>query len=114
MGTYNYSETPVEGTSRVRARHISIQNNLFGNPRIEYIEQRVTAIGQRLDCLDVGVLSRDINMEGVIELRDLTTGELTGETIPVSAVYHALYSDYLNQAFERDNAPDIEPEAPSL
>lgn len=108
----DYKETTVNGTSWQRAQMIHISNHLGQLPTVTYQEEEILALDtgniQRL----VGQISCTIDPESSIALRDLDTGEPTGETVPVGLIYQALYSDYLTRAFERDNPPAVEPETP--
>jgi hypothetical protein len=102
---YNYNETPIEGVSRKRARQIIIDNFLDNPPFITYQEETVIVVNGAQRQETSGTVGGAVNPEGVIALRDLDTGELTGDTVPVAVIYAALYSDYLNRAFERDAQP---------
>jgi hypothetical protein len=104
MLQYNYDETPIEGVSRKRAKQIIIDNFLDQPPYITYQEETVAVINSEQHQETAGTVGGPVDPEGVISLRDLDTGELTGETVPVGLIYAALYSDYLNRAFERDNS----------
>lgn len=108
---YNYNETPIEGVSRKRAKQIIIDNFLEQPPYITYQEETVATINGEQRQETAGTVGGPVDPEGVIALRDLDTGELTGDTVPIAVVYAALYSDYLNRAKARDeaaNAP-VEP-----
>lgn len=104
MLQYNYNETPISGTTRKRAKQIIIDNFLDQPPYITYQEETVASINGEQRQETAGTVGGAIDPESSIALRDLDTGELTGETVPVGLIYQALYSDYLNRAFERDNA----------
>lgn len=104
MIQYNYSETPITGVSRKRAKQTIIDNFLDQPPYITYQEETVATINGEQRQETAGTVGGLVDPEGVIALRDLDTGELTGDTVPVSLIYAALYSDYLNRAFERDAA----------
>lgn len=102
MLQYNYDETPIEGVSRKRAKQIIIDNFLDQPQYITYQEETVATINGEQIQQTAGTLGGAVDPLGEIALRDLDTGELTGDTIPVALVYQALYSDYLTRAFERD------------
>ena len=112
MLQYNYDETPIEGVSRKRAKQIIIDNFLDQPQYITYQEETVATINGQQMQQTAGTVGGTIDPESSIALRDLDTGELTGETVPVGLIYQALYSDYLTRAFERDNPPALEPETP--
>ena len=109
MLQYNYDEIPIEGVSRKRAKQIIIDNFLDQPQYITYQEETVATLNGKQFQETAGTVGGAVNPEGVIALRDLDTGELTGDTVPVAMIYAALYSDYLNRAFERDNPPSVEP-----
>lgn len=108
----DYKETTVNGTAWQRAQMIIISNHLGQIPTVTYQEEAILVFEDGEIQKPLGQLSYQLDPTGVIELRDVATMELTGETIPVALVHQALFSDYLNRAYERDNPPAIEPEAP--
>lgn len=100
---YNYNETHISGMTRKRAKQIIIDNFLEQPAYITYQEEIVAAINGEQRQEAAGTLGGGVDPVGAIALRDLDTGKLTGETVAISVIYAALYSDYLNRAFERDN-----------
>ena len=101
----DYNESTVLGSSWQRTFRILIENPHGLPPTISYSEEKVIAVeGSAPIKQYVGDLAGSVDLSGTIALRDPDTLELTGETIPVGAIYIALLSDYLNRAVERDQA----------
>ena len=98
----NYNESQVVGSTWTRASQIIIGNPLNGRPSIAYVEEIVVSLGDKTITESKGVFNTSLDVYGSIALRDQTTGELTGQTLPVGVIYNAIYSDYMNKALERD------------
>ncbi len=109
----DYKETTVNGTAWQRAQLIIMSNHLGQLPTVTYQEEAILKFEDGNIQKPLGQLSYTIDPLAVIELRDVETLELTGETIPVALVHQALFSDYLNRAYERDNPPAVEPVEPT-
>ena len=118
MTDYAYQQQPITGEARQRARAIYIRNPISGVPSISYEEERIAEVDGQIIQLPLKLpptirgprdpqLGGQVDLSGEIALRDVSTGELTGQTVPTALIYQALYSDYLNRAFERD-APVVE------
>lgn len=118
MTDYIYQQETLTGEARQRARAIHIHNPVNGDPSISYEEERIAEVdGQviQLPLIQPSIprgpggrqLGGQVDLASEIPLRDVATGELTGETVPTALIYAALYSDYLNRAFERDNAANV-------
>jgi hypothetical protein len=103
----DYKEQTVLGTSWQRAWQITIANTLGGPPSVCYNEESVINLNDGQIRQMLGSINYTIDPEGIIELRDPETLELTGETIPVSLVHQALLSDYINRALERDSSTNF-------
>jgi hypothetical protein len=107
----DYKEQTVSGTSWQRAWQILIANPLGGIPTVRYDEEQVINLDseQVRKSVEGGGIGYTIDPEGIIELRDPETLELTGETIPVATVHQALFSDYINRAIARDDGDNLVP-----
>jgi hypothetical protein len=112
----DYKEQTVSGTSWQRAWQITIANTLGGPPSVCYNEESVINLNDGQIRQMLGSINYTVDPEGIIELRDPETLELTGETIPVATVHEALFSDYINRALARDDGanlvPPVEPVEP--
>lgn len=106
----DYKETTINGTAWQRAQLIIMSNHLGQLPTVTYQEEEILALDTGNIQRPLGQLSYTIDPLAEIALRDTETLELTGETIPVALVHQALFSDYINRAYERDNPPAVEPE----
>lgn len=104
----NYRETTAEGTSWRRAKQVAIYNPLeaIASKDILFFEEDVVVIGDKTFHTDSGIVKAVYDPEGVVQLRNPQTGELTGDTIEQKVVYQALFSMYLDAAEARD-APTI-------
>lgn len=100
----DYKETTVNGKSWDRAQLAIISNHYGQMPTVTYQEERILALDGGNIRQQLGQLSYDIDLMGVIELVDVETLLPTGETIPVALVHQALFSDYINRAKARDAA----------
>lgn len=100
-----YAQENIVGNRYKRAATIVINNPLGGQPTVIYNEEWVVLHNNvPVFTKSDAVVSGNINIGDTIALRDLVTGELTGETVPILLVYQALYSDYMNRAIARDQA----------
>lgn len=102
-----YAQNPIaNGVSYKRASSIIISNNLSPSlPVVTYSEEMVVlSDGVPIFSKPDGMVTGSVNLAEVIQLRDPATGELTGQVLPVSTLYVALYSDYVNRALQRDAA----------
>lgn len=101
-----YRETPVTGSTYRRAVQVIMENPLNQTPRVLYLEEDVFILSNTVTTMAVtgAPLGGAVNPAGVIELRDVNTKERTGQFVPASLVYAALYSDYINRAEARDAA----------
>lgn len=103
------NEQPVSGTQYVRAHTIVLTNPLGSAPGVAYQAEAVLLVdGAPAFRKHAGVLSGEVDVTAMIDLRDPQTGALTGQSVPVALVYQALYSDFLNrlQATTTPAAPD--------
>ena len=110
----DYNESTISGSSWQRTFRIVIENRYGESVQIGYSEEKILIVPDAPPVHQyLGDLVGLVDIAGTIDLRDPGTLELTGETIPVSAVYVALLSDYINRAKARDvtaNAPAPIPE----
>ena len=105
----DYKETDVSGVAWQRAQVIIIGNQYQQPQTVTYQEEVLINLNDGTVQQLVGSLSYTVDPEGIIELRDPITLELTGETIPVALVHEALFSDYINRALERDAGTNLAP-----
>lgn len=114
MTEFIYGQYIVSGTARQRAHSIHISNPREGAPSIVYEEERIAEADGQIIHLPLirsatqrgpggRQLGGQVDLQDTIALRDMTTGELTGDSVPLALIYQTLYSDYLNRAFARDN-----------
>ncbi len=102
-----YRESPISGSTYRRAFHVIMENSLNKLPKVFYIEEDVVILSNNVittTAVTGPPLGGVVNANGVIELRDVVTKEPTGQYVPASLVYAALYSDYINRAEARDAA----------
>ena len=111
----DYRQTPLEGSSRVRARVLHFVNPLVGLPSVWIEEERVLAVGDQLvtiDCAgpmnsgELPVINQPVaDMTLEFPLRDVASGDLLeGQTATYGQVYALLFSLYWHLAEARDAA----------
>ena len=100
----NYKETTGPATAWTRANRVMILNPLESNipKQISFFEETVVQVDDTVIKSDSGYCSTYFSADKLIELRNPSTGEKTGETIAQSKVYQAVYSLYLDIAESRD------------
>lgn len=104
----NYKETNLTGTAWTRCRAVTINNPLqsslvdAGSPVAYFQEEQVISMEGANLMRDSGACSANFASDGVISLRDLVTGDLTGATTTHAELYQVLYSLYMQTALERD------------
>jgi hypothetical protein len=104
MTMADYKESAISAVRHVRTNRINIENELGAYPIITFAEEEVYTLSEKeVIKRPVGSLSMLLNNpKEMIELRDPSTWELTGEAIPMMLVYQALGSAYINMALQRD------------
>jgi hypothetical protein len=111
----NYRETTAESTFWRRAYQVVINNPLEEIPKdILFFEEDVVSVDSTVITNKAGFIRTNYDKTAFINLRDPETGEPTGNLIPQSQVYQALYTMYIDAAIARDikAATPPEPEAP--
>ena len=103
----DYQQSTITGTKWTRAVRANIENPLNGIPNILFAEEEVINIGEGVQPItrlmsNVSISFSDPALE--IPLRDVSTWELTGETITAGAIYQAIASLYWKLATDRDAA----------
>jgi hypothetical protein len=98
----NYKETTGTATAWRRSHQVLIKNPLNGQKQIQFFEEDVFSVGDRIINTSAGLISQNYDSSSNIVLRDPQTGEPTGNTIPQALVYQALYSLYIDAAQKRD------------
>lgn len=99
-----YKESTLTGSTYWRADRVIIEHPVNGTPLVIYHEREmfVTEDGAFPTPRMPQEIVAAVDLAGSVALRDLQTGELTGESVPNALLYQALFSDYLNRALERD------------
>lgn len=98
----NYKEQTGSGTSWTRAKQVIINNNYNSTKNILFFEEDIATVGDKVFQTSAGMVSTPFDPQGVISLRDLGTGERTGNVISQATIYQAIYSLYLDLAEARD------------
>jgi hypothetical protein len=101
----NYKEQTVTGESWQRCQQVVVENHRSAAPSVRFDEEKVVALaGGEESRKPMGSLVMPYDPQSAIEMRDPTTGELTGETVTQGAVYEIMYSAYMQAALARDEA----------
>jgi len=106
----NYNQTSVDGESWIRARRVVIENPVFGDKRVRFIEEKAYVLDGKVVSEPYG--SIDIVVDGAedmldeIDIIDPATGELTGYTMTFQELYAILYSAYIDRVKDRDSITD--------
>lgn len=108
----NYKEQTGSGTSWTRAKQVIINNNYNSTKNILFFEEDIATVGDKVFQSSAGMVTAAFDPEYLINLRDPQTGEKTGNVIPQSVIYQAIYSLYLDLAEARD--AQVEPALPRL
>ena len=96
------------GTSYIITTKILSLHNSFEF----YYYQEIYVLGDRTVARPIGQTNIFIeDMSEMIPLRNPENGELTGDEVPIAAVYQALYSFYWMKALERDAAMAVSEDA---
>lgn len=103
----NYNETSQIGTTWNRARQVIINNPYTGPKEFVFFEELVASLGSKHFGKDTAVLRGEFKPDDLIILRDVSTGQRTGDTVKQSLVYQALFSLYLDLAELRDLQTNI-------
>lgn len=99
----NYKQTSVIGDSWQRCRFVQINNTLGSVPQIQFTEETVLKLeGFGTVNKDIGYFMAEFNPNSTIEMVDVHTGELTGETVTHQRLYEILHSLYIQEAHKRD------------
>jgi len=103
----DYKQSTITGTKWTRTVRANIENPLNGTPGIFFAEEEVINIREDSSPItrlmsNVSISFSDPALE--IPLRDVSTWELTGETITAGSIYQAIASLYWKLAIDRDNA----------
>lgn len=99
-----FDEKNITGSAYRRAYNIAISHELGCAPTVNYHREQVVDIGGgEVFKRQLGVLSVLCDdMDKPIDLRNPLTGELTGETSTVGAVYALIYSHYWQSETEAE------------
>lgn len=108
----NYKETTGAATSWRRSNQVIIKNPINTPTKtIMFSEEDIVEVNGTVYRSEIpGVLTTEYDKDAMIQLRDPTTGEVTGNAISQQLVYQALYSLYLTTAEHRDasaGGPDL-------
>lgn len=100
----NYKEVTGSGTMWTRCYQIVINNPYGGLVKsARFFEENVVTIDSTIMQSNRGFIDKTFDPAALIELRDPSTGDKTGQTITQGELYNILYSLYMNTAIERDN-----------
>lgn len=98
-----YQETPVSGSSYVRANSVLLENPKNGARNIIFAEERWYSLGDGTSvAAQLGQLSVPFDPAGTIEVLNPYTGLPTGATATQGEVYALVYSFYVQEATKRD------------
>lgn len=100
----DYKETQVTGKKWQRCNVVHIDNPHQAQPTVTFAEQEVAEVDGATFQTQLGQIVFPFDPAATINLRDPSTGELTGTTVTGGDVYAALYSLYIQSALERDAA----------
>lgn len=100
----NYRETTVAGSEYVRCRAIVISNHSGKTPRVEFVEERITVLGDRSMSEPGVTLSVDFDPAAVINVLNPLDNTQTGQSVTYADVYAVLYSAWMQEAKLRDAA----------
>jgi len=103
----NYQQTTVAGEAWTRASRVVIDNPLIEVPTINFVEQRVVALGngQTIEQPAGNIVEHfhPLNQDTEFSLRHPETGDVIG-TATYAQVHVLLHSLYYALAERRDNA----------
>lgn len=100
--TTNYKESPISGTSWVRAREINISNPYTGVPHISILEEKIASLDGDVIRKDLGYLGQSFDPNYLVPVIDPVTGIDTGAKVDHEYIYRILYSLYRETAKQRD------------
>ncbi len=106
----DYKSSNVSGTSYIRASRINIENPLNATPSVLFAEEQVINLGENTDPITRLISNVSMSMTDpnkVIELRDVNTWELTGQTTTIGQIYQSIASVYWALALERDSQTSV-------
>ena len=99
-----YQPTEVVGSEFTRCYQVVIDNRMDAVPAATFNEERVFVSAGPARRWPSGQCSAPFAPEAEIPILDPATGEQTGATITMAALYGLLYSAYLWTATTRDAA----------
>lgn len=100
----NYNETAVSGSEYTRCKQITILNPLNETPTVQFDEERVTVLSNRVLIDNTGVvIDTMFDAAKSIDVLNPLTGEPTGTTATWGDIYALIYSAYIAEATARDN-----------
>jgi hypothetical protein len=101
----DYKETSTTGKTWQRCYSVNISNHLNQPARAVFFEEAAAQFGVNTIVTPIGNCQTEFDpVVGQIELRDPTTGTLTGQTATHAELYAILYSLYMQAAEARDAA----------
>jgi hypothetical protein len=99
----NYKESNISGVEWQRCHTVTIQNQLELPKKIEFQEEQVIDISEKIYHEWVVGCSAVFDPTASFDILDLQTNVATGQTMTHQDLYVALYSLYMQVAAERDN-----------
>lgn len=103
----DYKESGLTGTQWQRCKMVTINNPLVGPKTVFFDEERVISLGDQNLKQPVAGCSKNFAANGSFSLLDPNTNLPTGNTMSHTDLYNALYSLYMQTAWERDTASQV-------
>jgi hypothetical protein len=99
-----YQQQNITGEEYTRCNVITIVNPLNKTPSIQFNEERITVLSDRVLETPIGQITIAFDASKEIVLLNPQTGEPVGKSITHLDLYVALYSAYIASATARDAA----------
>lgn len=100
----DYKETSVTGTQWQRCNCVHIDNPHNAQPMVTFAEEEVVALQGNSFTKPSTQIVFPFNPDDVVQLRNPQDGVLTGNSMTAAEIYVAIYSFYIQKAYERDAA----------
>lgn len=102
-----YKEVNGTGNAWTRCNQIVIENPYNSSQKsIKFREEVVFNIGDTTSSINDGFIGTRFFPSDIVNIRDPSTGLLTGGMTTHQEIYTMLYSLYMQTALERDNQPE--------
>lgn len=103
----NYQQTEAPGTAWRRCHKVILDNPINGTRSALFLEQEVAVVGDRTIASEAGHCQSSFDPSAYVFLRDIETGELTGDYVTQGYIYQLLHSLYLGVAENRDTPTTV-------